>query len=427
MVLNFFIGLFILTLFFGLVFLKDYYGVNTFIALGIIIPLILYFLNWSTLITSRRSLWFDYIFIVLIVVSVFYALAVRNVKLVGLRANERIEITSNGRILIPFMNVIYVLAYLLENYLGSHTLFPNLNHVDIHTYAAPILSYVTSSGFVILALDLYNWKATRKVRNLFAFAVVLLLPTISRSARMQMMQAAVQIIALYFFIRNANPRKRHPQNKVLTTIVLTAFVFVGGVGLMVFTNYRMNHFGQYSLSYTSIIGYSGPKWLEFLSPYYGYFPLSFNNLNINLLSLHVSHDFLGLYSFACLFFGIFQMDNLFGISTQGAVNGILVTSTAATVPTGFWEFYYDYGILLFIPIVVAFVICAFLKIKAAHERSGMVYRTLYFFYIPLWFLMSFQNVLFGTNIIISMILIAVLIHACVRTVKVDENGVDYDG
>lgn len=70
----------------------------------------------------------------------------------------------------------------------------------------------------------------------------------------------------------------------------------------------------------------------------------------------MTHNYIGLYSFFSLYFGLFQVDNLLGIDTAGQLKGRLVTNGLATVPTAFWDYYYDFGLLLVIPIIVAILI-----------------------------------------------------------------------
>ena len=185
----------------------------------------------------------------------------------------------------------------------------------------------------------------------------------------------------------------------------------------------MNHFGKYNLTYDTEIRYTGPEWLAFLSPYYGYFPLSFNNLNANMLIRDVTHNYIGLYSFGCFYFGIFQLDNLLGIDVYAYERGSYITSLSASVPTGFWEYYYDFGYLCFIPVISAFAICYFFLINSAKEKSKIVYRCQYFWYVPLWFLMSFQNTMFLPTSIITGIFLYFIIDNSFYIKQYDFSGV----
>jgi hypothetical protein len=157
-------------------------------------------------------------------------------------------------------------------------------------------------------------------------------------------------------------------------------------------------------TYASGIMYTGPKWLTWIAPFYGYFPLSFNNLKINIINRTISHNYIGLYSFAALYFGIFQLDNVLGISTNAFLQNRLITNGLATVPTAFWEYYYDFGMLFFIPLIVALLITRIFEKRASKEQNKLTYRTLYFWYVSYWFFTSFQNTLFlSTMIVVGII------------------------
>jgi hypothetical protein len=147
-------------------------------------------------------------------------------------------------------------------------------------------------------------------------------------------------------------------------------------------------------TYSDRIKFSGPSWLNWLSTYYGYFALSFNNLKINILYRTISHNYIGLYSFSFFYFGILQLDNIVGLNIEGQLVGRLITSDAATVPTAFWDYYYDFGILFWIPIVVALLLMFYLLKRCSKERKGIVFRVIFYWYITGLIFCSFQNILY---------------------------------
>ena len=402
---------------------KNYFGALTYIWAGVFVPLFLYQLGWSRLINTSVSGMFNYIFIWLAVITLLYLALARNRKPRPIAADSRILLTETGKMLSPVLNGGFLILYLLENYLGSGSLVPALQEIDIHTYSAPVISYLTNTPFLVVAFDYYAYKATRELRYWLWILMIFATPIVTRSSRLQLMINAVQFVSLLLFVeasvamKSRRARKRYRQLKRSIVVLGAAAV----IGLIQFTNYRMNHYGVYSFQYADLIEYDGPKALTFLAPYYGYFPLSFNNLKINILKRSVPHNYIGLYSFTCFFFGLLQLDNLLGISTQGHIAHRLVTHGAATVPTGFWDFYYDYGILCFIPIAVGMMVCyRFLK-RAKKEKRRLTYRTLYFWFVPLWFFMSFQNILFGSTIMVAGILIKMVIRRSFVVKEQDEN------
>lgn len=390
---------------------KNYFGALTYIWAGIVFPLFMYQLGWSRLIDTSNSSMFNYIFICLTVCIIIYLLSTKGIRLRPISENQRISITKTGKVISPILNIGFLLFYLIENYLGSGSFVPGLQKIDIHTYAAPIISYLTNTLFLVLAFDYYAFKATKKKKYWVWILLVVAIPFITRSSRLQMMIGAIQFISLLLFIEapGAITTLRARKNYKRIKRILIGVGIVAVIGLTQFTNYRMNHYGVYNFNYADLIGYTGPEQLAFLAPYYGYFPLSFNNLKINLTRL-VSHNYIGLYSFSCLYFGVFQLDNLFGIDIIGNINNRIVTHSAATVPTGFWDFYYDFDYLCFIPMLVAFIICYWLLNKSKRENSRLTFRTLYFWFIPLWFFMSFQNVIFSSTIIVAGVLIEIIIR-----------------
>lgn len=390
--------------------LKRFYSINVYIFFGIILPLFLYTLNWSSFIVEEKSYFFIYTFISLTLLLLIYYMITIHFRLSPVQ-NE-IEITRFGRKVVGFINPAFVILYLLENYIGSGLIFPTFSGVDIHAYSAPMISYITTSFYTVFVMDYLTWKATKKNKYLFWIAVICLIPLITRASRMQVLISLVSLVSFVFFVESSyakyNILYKEYYKKIKKTTVFVSFIFIAFA--VALTTFRMNQFGVYEMSYAREIGYTGPEWMSFLAPYYGYFPLSFNNLNVNMMMKDIEHNYLGLYSFLCFYYGIFQLDNLFDINPYQSIEGNYSSSTAATVPTGFWEYYYDFGMFLFIPILLALIISYLFFLCASREKTKLTYRVLYFWYIPLWFFTSFQNVLFSSTLIVSGCLLAFLIN-----------------
>ncbi|BDR55410.1 hypothetical protein KIMH_15210 [Bombiscardovia apis] len=162
--------------------------------------------------------------------------------------------------------------------------------------------------------------------------------------------------------------------------------------------------------YEGYIAYTGPQFgAEVLSVYYGYFPLSFNNLNLTLKTGIQAHDFWGLYSFRGFYFGFCQLDNLLGLDAD-APSALRVYSTgAATVNTGFYEYFYDYGVFCFIPIAAMIAICWYLT-KRMQKSPSLFLATQYCCFVPLVFFESFQNVFFGDIMLWEVIFMYILLR-----------------
>ena len=104
------------------------------------------------------------------------------------------------------------------------------------------------------------------------------------------------------------------------------------------------------------------------------------------------------------------MDNLLGIDSQGSFANAIITNGAANVPTAFWDFYYDYGFLFIIPLVIAFFVSNYFLKKASKEKNKLIFRTLYFWNAPMWFFLSFQNFMFGPTTLVVALLIFFIIN-----------------
>ena len=395
---------------------KQRFSIITYITAGVYFPLFLYLLYWSDLSDRTESFVFDYIFVTLAVLCTIYDANAYKGKNSHIRSIDgRIYVTKFGRQLYGLINCTYIVLYFLENYLGSGSFVPGLVGIDIHTYSAPIISYFTNAQYLLLAYNYYYYKSTRR-KSAIAFSLVdIIIPVITRLARMSIVMAIVQIGSLILFCETDTIKKNISkfEKKKIRRIKQTIFwvAAIGFVALSTFTQYRMNlHNAEFT--YGSGIAFSGPKWAEWLAPFYGYFPMSFNNLKINILRRKVTHNYIGLYSFFSLYFGLLQVDNLFGLDTTGQLKNRLITNGLATVPTAFWDYYYDFDLLLVIPIIVAMFISYKFEKKSRKESKKLTYRTLYFWYVPYWFFTSFQNTLFlAPAIVVAMLTYYIIKHS----------------
>ena len=378
----------------------------TFILFGIFLPLFLYNLNWSELIDTSNCFEFDYLILIFLLLTLLFFFYSKSIKTRNIDSYQQIKITHFGKKAVMLITFFWIFCYLFENYWETGTFFPALYGIDAHKTSKPIISYFTNSSFIVTSINYIAFKSTKKKRHLLYVAICIILPVISRSSRMAAMVTALQTICLMLVLKNPITSIKQKRKRKFT-LLLSCIVFCGLVAYMaLLTNYRMNHYGKYDLDYGNTIMYNGPDLFGILEVYYGYFPMSFNNLKINLLyNTSVHHNYFGLYSFTSLWFGIFQFDNLLGFSSNGYIVDRIVSSNAATVATGFWVYWYDFGFFAFIPLIIAFLITIFIQKKAEKENRKLTYRVLYAWFIPFWFFTSFQNILFqATNIVVFIIL-----------------------
>lgn len=399
---------------------KNHIHVITFIATGIYMPILLYQFYWSELVDKSFSSMYLYIIISITVITIFYTLLTYHKKPRKFAFDDKLVFTKFGKSFAIFFNILFVFLYLLENYMGSGTIIPGLVGIDIHNkYSAPIISYITNASFLFISFDFLAFKATKQKKYLLLLAIIIFIPVVTRSSRFVMVMAIIQLICLYTIfekekkvLTKKEKRKSNRRNMIIIVIIVILLII-----LNLFTNYRMSHYGKYDITYHEMTKWSGPQFLTWLSPAYGYFALSFNNLKINVLYRDIEHNYLGLYSFASVYFGLFQIDNLFGVNGAGQIEGNLITNGSANVPTGLWDYYYDYGMLFFIPFIVAIAIYNFFLKKSSMEISKINYRVLYCWYVTYFAFMSFQNTLFMSTSLVSGAIMFFIIKNSFNIVK----------
>lgn len=423
MLLKINIGIYIAISLYVLFHKKNIFNFNIYILIGVYFPLVMYLLGWSELIDMSQSFKFDYVYICFTLLSITFLLFSKRYKPQMICSVNSIAFTRIGKRIGKIINIGFIACYLTENYIFSGYFLPALHHYDDHTGSVPILSYLTNAIICPLVFDYYTYKSTKKVKYILYLCIIFCLPLVTRSSRLMMVISLVQMASIIFFFENYRFRKIN--TKMIKKIIIVVIPVL--VILSLYTNYRMSHYGKYDITYSDSIFFTGPEWAKIIAPFYGYFPLSINNLKLNLMYRQVKHNYIGIYSFAGLFFGVLQVDNVFGIPNNGSIDGRLITNTAATVPTGFWDFYYDYGWLCWIPMFIGFHISLFFLLKAKKENCKLTYRTLYFYFCPLWTFMSFQNIIFSATSITTMILLYLTIrYSFVISTNIDTVRIEHE-
>ncbi|AUS95179.1 hypothetical protein CDQ84_03210 [Clostridium thermosuccinogenes] len=399
-----------------IIFRKDYFNIYTYLLIGINLPLLMYFLKWSTLIEDGIAPVFYFIFIILNMLVILANLVDRrtiNEKVIIIKAKK------NKGVLLA-INIVYFGLTCLENYLGSGYIFPALHNVDIHTYSAPFISYFTNSLFVVLLANFLYWYTTKKRIYLFGIVFFILLLMIGKSSRMIVLISFIQLMSFAFFLYiNDKKLGRYVRKKFFKNKKQKYVFVIFGILLILFmvkyTDYRMSHYGKYDINYADTIGYSGPETFKnVISVYYGYFPMSLNNLNINIKYRDIYPNYIGLYSYKCLYFGILRIHNIFDLNPYQPEVGGLYASKSATVPTGFFDFYYDFGFLCIIPIFIAILIYVLLKRIVLRKTSSVGTYAIYFYWVPLWSFMSFQNTIYGSLVLIVTMILYFIINYLFR-------------
>lgn len=392
----------------------DYFSILTYVVWGIYLPMFLFFAGWSVLFLTPIQDDFYWIFIVFNMLLLLFQFVDPIVKLPRrLRFSYKL-----GPVFLVVVDSIYLLAMFIENYMGSGKILPGLAGIDIHTFHAPLFFYITGATYIVVALNTLAALDGKKWLLSFDILVVVLL-FFGKSARMDAFIAIVECISLVAFIgiteaiNGAKERSDKGPSKIkkVITAVLVSIVllFVVQAGINIGNN-RMNSYGRYDITYGDGIGYSGPELFgDALSLYYGYFPFSFYNLNNNIACVGQQGTFAGVNSYRSLYFGVLQFDNLFNVPLNEANDSKVIVTKGATVTTGFWDFYYDYGCYCMIPLAITLGIYILLRHSLANNhRKSPTCIIAYFYWVPLWFFMSFNDTVWDTCVLINLLLIAVI-------------------
>ncbi len=399
--------LYMLTYIHHIVVRRQVFSVNTFIVLGVVAPLVLYLLNWSGQIETQRADMFYVLFIYLFVAGILYMLLEKK------RPTAPAMLARSNRALpLWAVNVGLILLILLENLIATGHVAPALIGVDSHAKQAPILVYLTRASYAVVALDVVFFLIEKKARHLIWAGVVLLIPIITTSSRMLSVQSGSQAAALLLFLLTSGMSGavgRLTKAKRIRLLMITGIVLVAAVLFLIYVGInRMNRYGTYALTYSEGIQYHGPGG-EIMAWLYGYFVLPFNNLNLSIKHVAAEHNYFGLYSFAPVFFGILQFDNLFGLTNDYVQKIAMYITKAAMVPTGFWTFYYDFGAFSFVPIVAAFALVMFLRWMMLREgKNRYVFMMLYFYFAPQWLFMGFTNTVFDVTAAATALFVVLL-------------------
>lgn len=391
------------------------YGINSMMLIGVVVPLLLYFADFSLLIDTDISPSFYLIFTLVNLVMIVYSLIADETLPVSTSANvERVVVEH-----IDAINIVFLALYALETYLLSGQLAPALHGRDIHTASFPIISFVTRNLAVPAMLDIICFVNTRRPRFLIYIGVLVLLPIVTRNARMVSFETIFAVLLLLVVLRSTKPKRarRSILNMKVRSLLGIACACVLAVGVLTYatnlTNERTISNGAVGFDYGDSIAYTGPLG-NVGAVYYGYFPLSYNNLNLRLKYDTPQYNPAGFYSFASVWFGVLEFDNLFDISTTQDVANCIVTTSSATVPTAFWTYWYDYGVFGFIPVAVM-VFLTYQVLTLCRKRAGGVLPLLvYVFLAYKIFFESFQNTYFAAPVVWGILILFVICKLCVR-------------
>lgn len=376
---------------------KDLLSPGQIVFFFVIVNIFLYLRSYSDFIKIDNidpSVYF--MFIAIIVIFLFITLFTRRINV---RFDDILYRLKRPK-LMYIINVANIVLVFVENLVGSGTLIPTIHAIDIHTFSMPIISLFTRSIGFLLILNYIHYANSKKKTFVALSFIVVLLPMVTRAARMTSVIAIVQFVVFYIIM---NKNRIHNNFKQISKFALIGILIV--VIMTAVAEYRMVNYNDYHGAYSETIKYTGYEdRLGVLPMYYGYFVLGYENLNLSIKNIKSHGDIYtnGLYTFAPVFVGIFQFDNLFSeFPDRDYANTYRLNNVStATVPTGFFKFFLDFGDFAFLSIIIYGFLTLLLYNKI---RKNKFYASYYSILAGAWALMSFQNVLIEATTLYNII------------------------
>ena len=310
---------------------------------------------------------------------------------VRLQRDGPVELPSTGGWVtwgFRVLGVLVVISTLLQNRIlgGSWVLLfdPDAAY-ELHTKTVPGLQIFGRSAFAAAGGLFLLLSQRRSWLDATLLLCVFLVP-LTRLARFDLMMSGLTLAVL-----NA----RYPIVRLRRRTLVGGVVALAGLayGAVVLGNLRTSKFGALSTSYARAIDFQGPAGPgESFSVLYGYFGLSFENLD-RFVRADRGHRTYGLLSLSPVFNTVFFVGRL----TQGEYPGPAEVvrhrnpvGTMATVGTALSDFYLDFGMLAFVPMLGYGVVWLGLYYLS---RRGPVLYVIYCSYTAAICLSSFQAVI----------------------------------
>lgn len=271
---------------------------------------------------------------------------------------------------------------MIENiYISGLLIAPN--SVQFHTKSMPVIGTIARGlypvAYCVAIKDFMRFKSKIPLLLLCSCVLYTLLGAGSRY------WTSISLMTTLFFLYE----QYVTVHKKIRLRVLVPEI-IGGILLFnIFMNLGIARTG--AQTYAQWIQYTGPgKGTIFelvMSWFYGYFPYSFYNLNNTIANIREN----SLYTYGQFtlypYLSFFHLDGLFGVVLNDITFSRRVFyNTAATVATGWYEYYADFGRLFFIRIAIQ------LWLTRYFQKKGRFFGTLsYAAMVTTWVFMSFNN------------------------------------
>lgn len=403
---------------------KIFYDYKNIIVIGIYIPLGLYFCRWSEYISVYTSEEFMYIFSLFNFIFLFFNFLELNLNIKNLKIIEY-EVKTNNYLI--YLNLFYMIFFVYENIYLTGTIYPMLYGIDIHTQSisAATAILITKNTIPIILINFLYFEKLRKRKYIIWILFYLFFPVITRGARSNFIK---EICILIFFVLC--------YYRVNIIKFLRKYIIVIMLGIFVIsyaTEYRTNKFySSVKGEYKDWIKYNGPLSKSKILPnYYGYYPMSFNNLDLSISDAtfkgneNMLENILGRNTFRMLYAGI--DDFLFNSDAYFNRKDVKYVVPAANVTTGFYDWYYDYKGLIYIPIFFGFLI-SHIFFKKLNKKKNVKWLGLYSIFIIGWLNMAFLNTLYGETVLYSLFFYYILTKIFIKQKKIRlrEGNVKFD-
>jgi hypothetical protein len=244
-----------------------------------------------------------------------------------------------------FLLTCVLLGSVIENLYLSHSLLPFLSKIDTHVEAMPIVgSLVRASTPVAYIIFYLDYKQTHS-KTLLAYCIfVALYLALGSGSRYWFLANA----GIFFFFWLFSSRMDLEKMSLRAFGITLAVVFVLS-GIVV----AMGQFRIGSLNYSDLVQYNGPlagsTIGEFFAWFYGYFPYSYENLNLSLANIFNGGFYTSGQAFFVPFNAFLKIYKFLPVSSETLLSQMrLSPNGSATVPTAFLYFFSDFGFFFFL-------------------------------------------------------------------------------
>ena len=325
---------------------KRWYSLLTLFFFSVLLPFFLYLAGWSTFFTKASD-------ILLYIISTFEVLIILCSFLPD-RTDKRKRFSYRNKILkIGKLNIswAYIMIFfvfslsLAENLYVAHSFCPFLQGIDVHVSTMPIVGPLIRVLLPIsLAMDYLEFRQNKSFVIVAASFLEILYIVLGIGSRYWFLASMIFFVFFIVFIEKIDMRR--------ISLRLLSFVLLLGVfaiAVVVFVGQKRIGAGSFS-SYIQYTGpFSGTLFGEIISWYYGYFPGSYEVLNLSTQAVFEGNIYTDGKIFLMPWESILQIRRFLPYSLESLLSSVTICpNPGMIVPTAFLYFYADFGYFFFI-------------------------------------------------------------------------------